>query len=78
MDLDHSIIRLEITYSPGTGSARIADEWRGRGRASSFSLVSDHNVLRDGREGLYRAMREVAGQYLDIMDARWQESPHSF
>ena len=78
MSMEPTTLQLTITYSPGIGMVRLEDRWTVGGRPTSVALVVTSNVLREGRENLYREMRQTVGQYLDILDSRWSESPEIF
>ncbi len=78
MSMERATLELTITYSPGTGQVRVEDRWTVGGKPTSLALVLTANVTRQGREQLYREMNATVGQYLDILDSRWQEDPDVF
>jgi len=76
--MEPATLKLVINYSPGAGVATVEDQWEVPSGPTSLALVITTNVLRSGRESLYREIRQTVSQYLDIMDGRWQEQSEPF
>jgi hypothetical protein len=71
---EYHSLRVVVDYDPLSGLVRVQDQWvAADGMMGHLALITTLNVHRNGRESVYREMRDAVSQYLDILDGRAHE-----